>query len=815
ERLWEGVARCIAGLAQTVPVLILLEDLHWADEASLAALRNLFRWLDDSRLLIVTTYRPAAAWERGPVRDTLEALDRVAHITHIRLKALSADQTAALVQRALLRAGKQEATFAIRLWNESGGNPLLIIETLKMLLARGDMAFLPDGGWRLPDDDLPLPIAPPIRKLIRERLARLAPALRATLEWVAVLGESAAFDLLAHGSALPPSALIAHLAALVQQGFLVEQENVYHFEHNLIWESTYRGIPASQQQTLHRRAGDATEALHPEHIEALAFHFDRGHVAGKAYTYILQAGQQTARVGDYKSALAHYRRALYWANETSTARWDVLAHLENAHSVLGHRDAQREILNEMLHLAEALQDTVLQARTYYRQGWLEVLAGDPVQALELLDHATKLSRTVGDHDLLGECLMAVARAWWRIGDIASCQTAIETARPILQKVGDLQGETSMLNMLGNLHLGMTGNYALAKACFEENARIAQTTGDTYRAAAAQANTGIALTLMGDYRRSQTALAAAYPVMHRIGDRHWQGIIRHWQGVNYRHLGDLAQAQTAEEEALAICRQVGNRNFEIEALGALGTIALQRHDWTEAASYFQQAIEAARAGRQTMDQAVLQSYLALAHLRLGHGKQARALAEQAVTTLEGLGEEIGHLKEVYFVYYQVVAALEDTATAHPYLEQAYRALQTMAKNIDDPDMRHSFLNNVAENKAIVVAYNSGHVPTPLKQRSARLPHIDAPTGRPLRRDEFVEVTWTLAAPEDDEIPDGIARRRHRILRLLREAATQSAAPTVAALADALGVSARTIKRDLTALRTAGHNVQTRGSHTPSP
>ena len=101
-----------------------------------------------------------------------------------------------------------------------------------------------------------LPVAPPIRKLIGERLAHLSPALRATLEWVAVLGESAAFDLLAHGSALPPSALIAHLTALVQQGFLVEQENVYHFEHNLIWESTYRGIPASQQQTLHRRAGD-------------------------------------------------------------------------------------------------------------------------------------------------------------------------------------------------------------------------------------------------------------------------------------------------------------------------------------------------------------------------------------------------------------------------------------------------------------------------------------------------------------------------------------------------------------------------------
>jgi len=81
---------------------------------------------------------------------------------------------------------------------------------------------------------------------------------------------------------------------------------------------------------------------------------------------------------------------------------------------------------------------------------------------------------------------------------------------------------------------------------------------------------------------------------------------------------------------------------------------------------------------------------------------------------------------------------------------------------------------------------------------------------LRDDEFVEVVWTVAAPEDDEISGKAARRRHRLLRLLREAAGQSAAPTVAALAAALDASARTIKRDLAALRAEGHDVRTRGA-----
>jgi biotin operon repressor len=97
-----------------------------------------------------------------------------------------------------------------------------------------------------------------------------------------------------------------------------------------------------------------------------------------------------------------------------------------------------------------------------------------------------------------------------------------------------------------------------------------------------------------------------------------------------------------------------------------------------------------------------------------------------------------------------------------------------------------------------------------QISVHLPHVDAPTGRPLRDEETVEVVWTLATPDDDAISGRAARRRQRILRLLREAAEQSAAPTVTHLAAALGASERTIKRDLAALRAAGHAVPTRGA-----
>ncbi len=814
ERMWEGLARCIAGLSQSAPLLLLLEDLHWADEASLAALRNLFRWLKGSRLLIIITYRTAQAHKRPAVHDTLEELARIPAVCRIRLESLTAEQTVSLVQQAL-RTGTQEAAFASRLWDESGGNPLFIIEMLKTLLEQNDMVLLPDGSWNLPASDRPLPVPASIRQLVGERLTRLSPLLRATLEWVAVLGENADFGILAHGSQIAPSELIEHLSALVQQGFLVEASQGYHFGHDLMWENTYRNIEPQRRQELHRRAGKALETLCPDQIEPLALHFSRGNTPSKALVYTMRAGEQAEEIGDYESALAHYDRALAWADQNSTAHWDILAHQENAFGVLGRRAAQGNVLTQMQHLAKALSDTARQARTRYRQGWLEVLAGDPIRALELLDDAAKLARAAGEHDLLGNCLTVTARAWWRIGDTDSCQTAIEKASAIFRTTDNRQGEINVLNMLGNLHLGMTGNYAYALACFEKNERVARATGDQYRAAAAQANAGIALTLLGCYRRSQTLLTEAYRALIDLGDRNWQGIILHWQGINHLNLGDLERAQAVSQKALDICRQVGDRNFEIESLGALGLIALEQRDCKQAISYLSQAVEAARTGKQVMDQAVQQSCLALAHLRQGNLAEARSLAEQAVATLEELGDLVSRLTDAYFVRYQVIAATEGLEAARPHLEQAYTALQDTAASITDPAMHRSFLKNVAGNRAIVAAHDLGYIPAPPRRQTVRLPHTDAPTGRPLRQDEFVEVAWTISAPEDDEISGRTARRHHRILRLLRESTAQSAAPTVATLAQTLGVSERTIKRDLAALRTAGHDVRTRGSHPARP
>ncbi len=826
ERLWEGLGECLTRLSSISPLLLILEDVHGADKASLAALPHLIEHLSTGQACLLLSYRPFEAHQRPIVWETLQTLDHALPLLRLHLAPFERDEAAALVQRALgvSQDDAQAAAFAERLQDKTGGNGLFLVETLKLLLEAGHLEPSSEetstgGAWRFPAADLTLPTPTSVQALIGERLARLTPDLRATLEQSAVLGEDTEFTVLLHADRSAPSAetLARRLRTLNRRGFLAETETGYRFEHDLTRQVTYQAIDPERQRILHHRAATALETRHPERVESLARHFDRSGEREQALSYTLQAGERAEAVYDYESALAHYRRAERLTenenenenededeseNENENDRWDALARQEIVLGILSRREEQAHILHDMLRLAESLDDPLRRARTLYRQGWREVLVGQPSQALSLLEEAAALAQTVGERNLRGTCLVAIARAWWRIGEMTSCQTAVEEAHALFQETNHHPGQIETLNMLGNLHLGMTGNYVQALRYFEALEALAGESDDRYREAAAQGNIGITYTVLGAYARSQQALTASLQVMNQVGDRHWQAIIHHWQAANHRGLGDTVRAREVAQEALQLCRQVGNRNFEIASLELLGLIELDRHAPEQARLHFQEAVTLAQANEQLMDWALNQSHLALTQLYLDHPEEARRLSEQAIATLETLEGHVGRAKEVYFERCQVLGTMED-------LEQAYHHLQRMAAQIEDAALRQSFLEE-SRNRAISTAHCLGRIPPPLQQQTVSLPRADAPTGRPLREEEYVPVTWTVTAPEDGAIPETVARRRRQLLRLLREAAAQEAAPTVAILAATIGVSQRTIKRDLDSLRADGHEVHTRGS-----
>lgn len=814
ERLLEALARTIIALGQIAPCLLILDDLQWADEASLEALLHLTPRLAESRVLVIGSYRGVEARERAEVWDALRTLDRTGGRERLLLAPLTAAVSGELVRQAL---GLERAAplFERRLFRETEGNPLFVLEALRALHDEGLLYRDEEGDWSTPWDGATadyaeLPLSPELHRLIAGRLARLEPAVRTTLNTAAVLGADFDLALLIRASAEEGATVLTAVDKLLRRGLFVEAETTYHFSHDKVRQVTYVEIPEAERRRLHREAGDALEALTPEQVEALAYHFDRGGAREKALTYTLQAGERAQDLYDNPAALVHYERALVLAGDDPAVRWDILTRQEQVLNVLGSREAQVSVLDEMDSLVQILGKPVYEARSLYRRGELEMLTGDPQHALILLREAAELADVADEHVLRGNCLIAAARAHWRMADLPRCQATTEEARALFGETGDWKGEERAINMLGNLHLGMTGDYSRALAYFEQNRRLTHERGDGYLEATAQVNIGITRLALGDYQRALEVLNRALPTVVRISDRLYEALIRLWHGGCYWGLGDLQPAENAVEEALAIIRQIGDPNFEIEALALLGLIATDRGLYTEARDHFAQALEVAETNKQHWDAVVQRSHLALALARSGEDEEAHRLATQIIDEVNQLGPDRTLIHVVYFEIHQVFAFTEGLAVARPYLKRAHQALIDAADRIRDPDLRRSFLENVPENRAIMTAHGLGRPPTPHRHLRIRLVRVDAPTGRPLRDDERVEVTWTVKSPNDEQVSGKVARRQHRLLRLLNEAAERSAAPTVADLADALGVSASTLKRDLAALREAGHQVRTRGS-----
>jgi hypothetical protein len=259
----------------------------------------------------------------------------------------------------------------------------------------------------------------------------------------------------------------------------------------------------------------------------------------------------------------------------------------------------------------------------------------------------------------------------------------------------------------------------------------------------------------------------------------------------------------------LLRTIGDRWGEVGCFQHLGLVMEGLGDLDSAAGMYRQG----SALNEEIEQPVraLDNRLGLARVALAQGRVAGALelVEDVAARIgaEGIqGLEFPFIG--YMTVYQVHVAAGDKVRARAVLTEAYGALMDRAEKLKDPAIRDQFLENVAVHRELVAAYRGLEATEQVRRITLSLPRADAPLGRPLRDDEFVAVNWTLESSEDARLSGKVARRRARILRLLREAQDQGAAPRDEDLAGVLEVSLRTLRRDMAALRDQGHSLPTR-------
>ncbi len=337
QRLFESVTALCTSLADQTPIILILDDAHWADEGTLSLLRHLARGLRQSRALLVAAYREIELDEALALSGVLHDLDRERLATRIKLTRLDRQYTLDLLA-ALFR---EEITpeFLDRVYQETEGNPFFIEEVCKALIDSGRL-FFADGRWHRPAmQELEIPQS--VRLAIQTRVRRLPETTQETLRLAATFGRDFDFQTLSHASELEERILIDALES-AQRAQLIEElssrrEVTFSFTHALIPSTLYEGISALRRRPMHRRAAESIEALRPADYESLAHHFAAAGDRVKAIDYSRKAAGRSNAVHAYDASKRFLTTALALldAGELPAIRLGLLEELGDAHSRLG------------------------------------------------------------------------------------------------------------------------------------------------------------------------------------------------------------------------------------------------------------------------------------------------------------------------------------------------------------------------------------------------------------------------------------------------------------------------------------------------
>jgi ABC-type oligopeptide transport system substrate-binding subunit len=403
-RLFDGVVAFVGNSAAHQPLLVVVEDLHWASESTLQMLHFLVRHLPDQKVLLTATLRPEALGPRHPLRALRRQLSREGIARQLRLQRLSPQAVDALVAE-MSGAGGAVVPLAERLYRETEGNPFFLMEIVKALFEAG-LVRVEGGAWsgdfsKVSEGHLPLPTS--LGEAIQARVEGLDDDAQEALRLASVLGREFDLDLLDALWDCGVEATLEALDILLRHRLVDEGSGAvgrdYAFTHHKIQEVVYAGMPRPRRRHAHARAGAAMERLRDSKerqglFGELAYHFEQGReldmgLTEKAITYLLQAGDQARGLYAHREAIDHYQRALALLQEQedleraarTLMRLGLTYH--NAFDFRQARQAYQEGFVLRQRAGERQPATLPPAPHALRLGWQEPTTLDPAMMYDL------------------------------------------------------------------------------------------------------------------------------------------------------------------------------------------------------------------------------------------------------------------------------------------------------------------------------------------------------------------------------------------------------------------------------------------------
>jgi DNA-binding SARP family transcriptional activator len=607
RRLFESMTRLLEEGAAVTPLVLVLEDVHWADDMSLRLLAFVGRRIAARPVLVAVSGRAEELADRPPARRILDELQGERRLDRIPLSPLAREDTLTLMHILLgpARVSTDRSRLGAQVWALSQGNPFVVMEALRAVVER-------EGA-----DLLPLTVPDRVRAVISRRLDHLGARSQELVAAAAVIGREFTFALLHHAAGQGEHEAAAAVEELVRRQVLQHVGNHFDFLHDRVREVVYDGLLPPRRILLHRAVADAIEALSGESPQApslaLGLHCLHGEAWDRAVTHLGRAGARAIERSAYREAAGC---------------------LEQAVAALAHMPADRPRLIQAVDLRLDLARPTL-----YQLGHVK-------RAVAVLLEAEEIARALGDPARLGRVTAHLTFCFRSLGQKVEAIEAGQRALAIATRLGDLEIEIPANTGLGQI-LHDRGDYRAAVALFRRTVdllvgdlALRAFRGGAPRAIHARACLVSSLAELGEFGEAAERGEEAMRVARAIAHPH--ALVMASAGIGHMLIrrGEGALAIDVLEPAVAIARAEDVALWFPRTASTLGAAYLLAGRPAEARRLLGEALERTMAREVMHQRPLIMVWLGEAALADDLLGEAEAIADQALGLARN-NDERGH------------------------------------------------------------------------------------------------------------------------------------------------------------------------------
>jgi class 3 adenylate cyclase/tetratricopeptide (TPR) repeat protein len=639
--------RWVQAQAMQQPLLLVFEDIHWAEPALLDLIEYLATWSGDVPVLILCLSRPELldkrpSWGAGRFQAS-----------RITLQPLSRQESAALVG-ALLNVEGLPDKLRSEMLERADGNPLFVEELIRMLLDDG--TIVRDGDrWTAAPNVKDVQVPHTVEALIRARLDTLPRPERTALQAGAVIGRSferqTLEELLDDQLGLDPVLENLVLRDLISEEAVAGDQATYRFKHILVRDVAYGTLPKSRRAALHSRVAQTLQGLPADRatelVEIRAYHLEEAvklesELRGKASdalheeaTAALEASARSAvRRGDNRAALVFTERCLALGPEPAERRLDLECLLLDAEYNLGRLQRAREVGIRIEIAARALGRKDLEGRAILAQAraiWVGDPEGSAEKALNRLAEAEALLREAGDLRYLYETLYNRAFGGWWFGNLEQAWAGWSEAREIARKLGDKGREARACTQLGGVRYHQ-GRVSEAKELRRQAVEFGAEAGSRTDWALATTQYGFLVGIADSIDEGLRLSEGAVPAQEEAGDLIELAASLSQIGRLYLFKGSTTDALPNYKRALELSEEIQETGYRPELERHLAHALLELGDLAGAVAHAEAGVRIV-ADDDWVSISNTKMVLGLVCARQGRSAEAETLLRDAVAVLE--------------------------------------------------------------------------------------------------------------------------------------------------------------------------------------